>query len=93
MKIIYLANARIPTEKAHGIQIMKMCEAFSDADAKILLLIPRRINWIKEDPFEYYGIKKNFRIKKLPTIDLIPLDFILGNLALWIQAISFFSFC
>lgn len=29
MKIIYIANARIPTEKAHGIQIMKMCEAFA----------------------------------------------------------------
>jgi len=27
MKLIYIANARIPTEKAHGIQIMKMCEA------------------------------------------------------------------
>jgi len=29
MKIIYLANARIPTEKAHGVQIMKMCEVFA----------------------------------------------------------------
>jgi hypothetical protein len=23
MKLVYIANARIPTEKAHGIQIMK----------------------------------------------------------------------
>ena len=29
MKILYLANIRIPTEMAHGLQIMKMCEAFS----------------------------------------------------------------
>jgi len=29
MKLIYIANARIPTEKAHGIQIMKMGEAFA----------------------------------------------------------------
>lgn len=92
MKIIYLANSRIPTEKAHGIQIMKMCEAFSNSGIKVLLIIPWRINWIKKDPFKYYGIKRNFRIKKLPSLDLIPLDFILGNFALWTQTISFLIF-
>jgi GxxExxY protein len=30
MKIYYLANVRLPTEKAHGIQITKMCEAFAN---------------------------------------------------------------
>ena len=29
MKIIYIANIRLPTEKAHGIQIMKTCEALA----------------------------------------------------------------
>ena len=29
MNILYLANVRLPTEKAHGAQIMKMCEAFA----------------------------------------------------------------
>jgi hypothetical protein len=28
MKIFYIANARMPTEKAYGIQIAKMYEAF-----------------------------------------------------------------
>ena len=37
MKLIYLANARIPTEKAHGRQIMKMCEAFVDAGLEVEL--------------------------------------------------------
>ncbi len=92
MKLIYIANARIPTEKAHGIQIMQMCEAFSNSGIKVLLITPWRFNWIKRDPFNYYGIKKNFRIKKLPCIDLIPLDFILKNLALWVQTISFLIF-
>ena len=32
MKLIYIANARIPTEMAHGLQIMKMCEAFASSD-------------------------------------------------------------
>lgn len=107
MKLIYIANARMPTEKAHGIQIMKMCEAFSKSKvpstlrfrrtgasqkSKVELLVPWRFNHIKKDTFDYYGIKKNFRIKKLPCVDLIPLDFILKNLAFWIQAISFLIF-
>ena len=33
-KLIYIANARIPTEKAHGIQIMKMCESFGELLAR-----------------------------------------------------------
>jgi len=56
------------------------------------LIVPWRFNWIKKDPFKYYGIEKNFKIKKLPCIDLIPLDFILGNFALWIQTFSFLIF-
>ena len=42
MKIYYVANARMPTEKAHGIQIAKMCEALIEAGAKVELIVPRR---------------------------------------------------
>ena len=72
-KLVYIANARIPTEKAHGIQIMKMCEAFSAQVVDVELVLPRRLNRIKENPFDYYGVKKNFKITKLPTIDFITL--------------------
>jgi hypothetical protein len=29
-KLVYIADIRLPTEKAHGIQIMEMCSAFAD---------------------------------------------------------------
>lgn len=35
MKILYIANIRMLTEKAHGIQIMKTCEAFVRLSKKI----------------------------------------------------------
>ena len=89
MKIIYIANARIPTEKAHGIQIMQMCETFSDNSVDVELIAPQRINPIKENPFDYYGIRKNFKIKKLPCLDLIIFDKYIGRLGLWIENISF----
>ncbi len=93
MKIIYIANIRMPTEKAHGIQIMKMCEAFANSklnkSIKLELVVPQRFNYIKDDPFEYYGIKRNFKIKKLPCLDLIPLDKYIGHLGSWVESITF----
>lgn len=88
MKLLYIANIRIPTEKAHGIQIMKMCEAFSEQGTEVELIVPRRFNRIKDNPFKYYGVKENFKIKKLPTIDLVNF----GKFGFLIQAVSFAKF-
>ena len=79
----------MPTEKAHGIQIIKMCETFVQVGNEVELIIPQRFNWIKEDPFEYYGIERNFKIKKLPCVDLIPLDRHIGHLGFWIESATF----
>ncbi|MCG2700213.1 glycosyltransferase [Candidatus Parcubacteria bacterium] len=87
MKFIYIANARIPTEKAHGIQIMKMCEAFSSAGSELELVLPWRFNKIKDNSFDFYGVKKNFKIKKLPSLDLILLN--IPKIGFWIQSLSF----
>jgi len=78
MRILYIANLRLPTEKAHGMQIMRMCEAFACREHKVTLLIPfrwrlgrfRNINNI----FAYYGAEKSFRIRRLPSADLFPLS-------------------
>lgn len=40
--LVYIANARMPTEKAHGIQIAKMCEAFIEQGISLELLVPSR---------------------------------------------------
>ncbi|MDP3993643.1 MAG: glycosyltransferase [Candidatus Doudnabacteria bacterium] len=71
MKIIYIANIRLPTEKAHGIQIMKMCEAFALAGTDLELVIPTRTNsdFSEVDPFVYYGVKRIFKITPLKTFD------------------------
>lgn len=41
MKIYYVVNARMPNEKAYGIQIAKMCEAFIEQGIELELCIPR----------------------------------------------------
>ncbi len=76
----------MPTEKAHGIQIMEMCQAFASY-GEIELLIPRRLNKIKQFSFEYYGIARVFKITRLFCPDLTPLN--VGSLGFYIQAIAF----
>lgn len=87
MKLIYLANVRLPTEKAHGLQIMEMCRAFSQNGLEVELVVPRRLNYIKDDPFNYYGIDPTFKIKKLPCLDFISLKF--GIFGFWIESATF----
>ena len=63
MKIVYLHSGRLPTEKAHGYQIMKMCEAFVSLGHEVLLLTAHRETLPGEnDPFQYYGIRKIFSV-------------------------------
>ncbi|MBU2579480.1 glycosyltransferase [Candidatus Parcubacteria bacterium] len=87
MKLVYLTNARIPTEKAHGIQIMKMCEAFGNAGVELELVLPWRFNQIKENSFDFYGVKKSFKIKKIFSLDFIFLN--IPKIFFWVQSLSF----
>jgi len=91
IKIFYLANARIPTEKAHGIQIMKMCEALAEQSCELELVIPRRINRLKIDGFEYYKVKKDFSFVRIVCLDLLMLPFF-KTAAYWLQILSFSFF-
>lgn len=71
--LLYIANVRLPTEKAHGLQIMQNCEAFADAGAQVTLWIPRRVNsQDTSDVWAYYGVKRNFGLRRIPCIDLLP---------------------
>ncbi len=85
MKLLYIANARIPTEKAHGWHIVKMCQALAARGADVTLILPQRKNLIQEDLFSYYGIKKIFKVHYLPIIDLVAK----GWFGYWITQLLF----
>ena len=55
----------MPTEKAHGYQIAKMCEEFANLGIEVELWVPNVKNYIKEDCFTYYNLRKNFKVKKI----------------------------
>lgn len=70
-KLLYIANIRIPTEKAHGDQIVKMCQTFTQLDYQVELIVPNRKNPINTDPFIFYKIKNFFVLKKIKVFDPI----------------------
>jgi glycosyltransferase involved in cell wall biosynthesis len=72
MNIIYIANARFPNEKAHGIQFAKTCESFSNFGVNLELVLPKKKTKIEEDPFSYYDIKNKFKYKKIWAPNFFP---------------------
>ncbi|MBI4709152.1 MAG: glycosyltransferase [Candidatus Portnoybacteria bacterium] len=88
-KLLYITNARIPTEKAHGLQIIKMCEAFAKTGLAVELIIPSRINSIRNNPFQYYGVKEIFGLKKIFSLDLFKFKILPNRLNFYIQSFSF----
>jgi glycosyltransferase involved in cell wall biosynthesis len=76
-RLVYVANARLPTEKAHGHAIVKMCEAYANAGFEVELWHPRR----RQDPriegrsvFDYYGVAPAFRVRTLANVDVIAVE-------------------
>jgi len=96
--LLYVANIRVPTEKAHGLQIMQNCEAFAQNGADVTLWAAGRFNTpelraFDSDPFAYYGVERRFELRRLPCIDLLPLvpgrNDLPGKLAFYLQAATF----
>ena len=94
MKLLYIANIRIPTEKAHGHQIMTMGEAFSLQGVDTILVVPSRKNndFKNVNPFDFYEIKKNFKLKKILTIDPVLLLKFPAGIYIKVQSIIFMFF-
>jgi glycosyltransferase involved in cell wall biosynthesis len=77
LKLFYLANIRLPTEKAHGLQIVQNCAAFAENGAQVTLYAAQRINTpglrAVRDVHAHYGVPRNFAIKRVPCLDLLLL--------------------
>lgn len=75
MNIYYITHARMPTEKAHGFQIAKTCEALVQKGASVTLCVPRRANPIQDDMFSYYDIEENFSVRycSAPSMLWLPI--------------------
>lgn len=78
MKLLYITTARIPTEKANGIQIVKMCAAFQRQHLEVQLWVPARARSESmrqvHDLWQYYDVEEQFQVQYLWVPDVIRLE-------------------
>lgn len=70
MKIYYVANVRMPTSKAHGIQLAKMSEALMENGVDLRLIVPRFSQSEGNDPTSFYGLRQKLPVTTVPVLDL-----------------------
>ncbi|HET7481642.1 MAG TPA: glycosyltransferase family 4 protein [Actinomycetota bacterium] len=77
-RVAYVAPNRFPTEKAHGYQIMKMCDAMSRIGIEVTLFHPKRRQnddaLGRTNAFDYYGIDRSFGMEELPNVDVLRIE-------------------
>lgn len=76
-RLTYVANIRLPTEKAHGLQVMRMCEAFQHIGVATTLLHPSRRQpgaLTGVDPLQYYAVRDPFYIQALGNLDVVRME-------------------
>lgn len=84
MRIYYVANARMPTEKAHGIQIAKMCEALIEAGAEVELIVPTR-GARDRTAKDFYHLRVEIPVTRIWTPDWYGR----GRLGFWASSVFF----
>lgn len=85
----FVMHLRMPTEKAHGLQIANTLQALSRAGEHVELWVAKRKNAISEDVFAYYGLTEQFPVRYLPVLPALRLTSIIGATAYWIDAAFF----
>lgn len=64
-RLLYVAPFAIPSRCAHGVQVMRMCQAFADCGSRVRLLVPQhdRDGQHPGDLFAYYGVRACFEVQ------------------------------
>jgi len=93
MKIIYISTSRIPTDKAYGVNIAQMCEKIAECGVAVQLVLPKRINNIRQDIFSYHNVKPIFKVLYLPIFDAVYYNIFAGFIIvqIWYSMKLFFT--
>lgn len=73
MKIAYIADIRLPTERGHGMQIVEMCAAFASLGHEVTLIISAVRTGTVQDIERAYGIPVTFTLETIRTPELLNL--------------------
>ncbi|HEY8550571.1 MAG TPA: hypothetical protein VIL35_11490, partial [Vicinamibacterales bacterium] len=56
MRLLYLADIRLPLERANGVQTMATCHALAERGHEVTLLVRPDTADEPRDPFAFYGL-------------------------------------
>jgi glycosyltransferase involved in cell wall biosynthesis len=66
MRIVYLSGAVFPSRRAHGVHIVRMCQAFA-RNGHETTLVGKSVDHARtQDIYDFYGVESNFRLTLLP---------------------------
>ncbi|MBN1995992.1 glycosyltransferase family 4 protein [candidate division KSB1 bacterium] len=71
MQLYYFSNERIPGRLACTVQQINMCECFANAGLEVRFINPyyfKTHKITKDGVYDYYSVKKNFKIITLPSL-------------------------
>ena len=67
MKILYLSGFILPSRAAHGVHVMRMCQALAKNGHQVTLFAWGRQQDRTQDMYGYYGVNSTFSVKLLPV--------------------------
>ncbi len=87
-KLFLIFHGRFPSEKAAALFAAKSAAAFVRQGFDVTLVVPARKGIIKDDPYTFYSVEKNFTIEYVKTIDIYNVP-ILRRFAFWTSFLAF----
>ena len=73
MNIVVISNSAAPSKNASSLQVSKLCEAFSNLNHRVTLIVPNTGNG--ENYFHFYNIKSKFKIIRMKLFNKFPRGF------------------
>src|SRR3989344_8076272 len=68
-EMYYVANIRLPNKRAHGLEFLRMVEAFVKQNIELTLVVPRKGDGISSGTGIPLG--KRLKIIQLPVVDIL----------------------
>jgi glycosyltransferase involved in cell wall biosynthesis len=72
MRIAYCTNVRLPSERAHGHQVARVCDALVHLGHAVMIFAPYRENRIRDDYWGFHGADRRTALRLLGSFD--PID-------------------
>jgi glycosyltransferase involved in cell wall biosynthesis len=88
-KLYYITSSRIPTDKAYGYAISKMCEQFGKLGLDVTLVLPNYTETNPKDLFGYYSVEETFSIMTIPAFTSQWKGFF-AQISFFLRAVTFF---